>query len=400
MAIPFDFAAIRDFRDFDRRTLEVPHELADSVMPTFVNQFWTGGQREAHSLHEVSYRACFKPQLPRFFIDRLSKKGHVVYDPFMGRGTTLLEAALRSRRVVGNDVNPVGRAFLEARLEPPTLEEVEFRLDEIDFGCASDEPDELLAFYHPQTLRQIAALRRRFRTTRLDPLDRWIRMVALSRLTGHSSGFFSTYTLPPNQAVSVESQRRINRKRGEKPPFRDVPSLILRKTKSLLRDVDCRTRQVLLNIDRPVLLQERADMTSVLPDDSVDLVVTSPPFMNVVDYAGDNWLRCWFLGVDEKRVGFTHFRDLEHWQEEMTSVFGELRRVLSPGGYVAFEVGEVHRRKVFLESLAIPAGIAAGLSPVCLLINDHEFTKTSDIWLRDATHGTHTNRVVVFRKDS
>ena len=49
-------------------------------------------------------------------------------------------------------------------------------------------------------------------------------------------------------------------------------------------------------------------------------------------------------------------------------------------------------------SYAIPAGVAAGLSPVCLLINDYEFAKTSDIWLPDATHGTHTNRVVVFRK--
>ena len=41
-------------------------------------------------------------------------------------------------------------------------------------------------------------------------MDDWIRMVALNRLTGHSAGFFSVYTLPPNQAVSVKSQRKIN----------------------------------------------------------------------------------------------------------------------------------------------------------------------------------------------
>ena len=398
MAISLNLDKLRTFRKFGRRTLEVPHQLTGASMPAFVNQFWTAGQREAHSLHEVSYRACFKPQLPGFFIERLTRKGHRVYDPFMGRGTTLLEAALGGRQVVGNDVNPVGRAFLEARLEPPTLAEVEVRLDEYDLTCASDQPRELLEFYHPETLRQVAALKRRFKTTRMDPVDRWIQMVALSRLTGHSSGFFSTYTLPPTQAVTVESQRRINLKRGEKPPFRDVPALILRKTKSLLRDVTPETRQTLLGTGSPTLLQGRAEMTGEIDGDSIDLVVTSPPFMNVVDYAKDNWLRCWFLGVDEKRVGFTHFCDLEHWQEEMTAVFAELRRLLKPGGYIAFEVGEIHRRKVFLESHAIPAGIAAGLSPVCLLINDHEFTKTSDIWLPDATHGTHTNRVVVFRK--
>ena len=53
-----------------------------------INEFWTAGQRQAHSIHEVSYRACFKPQLPEFFIKRLTKPGDAVYDPFMGRGTT------------------------------------------------------------------------------------------------------------------------------------------------------------------------------------------------------------------------------------------------------------------------------------------------------------------------
>src|SRR6187401_2778738 len=60
------------------------------VVETLVNEFWTSKQRAASSLHEVSYRACFKPQLPRFFIDRFTNIGDVVYDPFMGRGTTVI----------------------------------------------------------------------------------------------------------------------------------------------------------------------------------------------------------------------------------------------------------------------------------------------------------------------
>ena len=67
---------------------------ARARVPTYVNEYWTSKQRAASSLHEVSYRACFKPQLPRFFIQRLTDPGEVVYDPFMGRGTTLVEAAL------------------------------------------------------------------------------------------------------------------------------------------------------------------------------------------------------------------------------------------------------------------------------------------------------------------
>jgi DNA modification methylase len=73
----------------------------------YVNEYWTAKQRQAHSLHEISYRACFKPQLPRFFIQHLTRHGEIVYDPFMGRGTTILEAALLGRAPFGCDVNPL-----------------------------------------------------------------------------------------------------------------------------------------------------------------------------------------------------------------------------------------------------------------------------------------------------
>ncbi len=60
-------------------------------------------------------------------------------------------------------------------------------------------------------------------------MDDWIRAVALNRLTGHSAGFFSVYTMPPNQAVSVATQRAINARRGQVPMRRqDVPGIILR----------------------------------------------------------------------------------------------------------------------------------------------------------------------------
>ena len=61
-------------------------------------------------------------------------------------------------------------------------------------------------------------------------------MVASGRLTGHSPGFFSVYTLPPNQAGGLAAQRKINAERGQTPPRRDVPALILKKSRSLLRD--------------------------------------------------------------------------------------------------------------------------------------------------------------------
>src|SRR5690606_26435839 len=99
-------AQLKAFDAFGTTTQTLTLECeSGAALPVYVNEFWTAKQRAAHSLHEISYRACFKPQLPRFFIERLTEPGDWIYDPFMGRGTTLLEGALLGRRVAGGDVN-------------------------------------------------------------------------------------------------------------------------------------------------------------------------------------------------------------------------------------------------------------------------------------------------------
>ena len=113
---------------------------------------------------------------------------------------------------------------------------------------------------------------------------------------------------------------------------------------------------------------------------TVSLVVTSPPFLDVVDYQKDNWLRCWFNGIDASKVSIWQLRDKDEWTTAMTRVFRELRRVLVPGGHVAFEVGEVRGGKLLLETLVAPAAAKAGLKPKLVLINDQEFTKTANCW--------------------
>ena len=399
-------AELAAFDEFGTKTLVVETPVdGRPPTPTYVNEYWTSKQRAAHSLHELSYRACFKPQLPRFFIDRMTSVGDAVFDPFMGRGTTLLEAALLGRVPIGCDVNPLSRVVVEPRLNPPSYDQVASRLREIDFTDHDGAPLDLHVFYHPDTLAEIAALRgyllRREKDGLADRVDRWIRMVATNRLTGHSSGFFSVYTLPPNQAVSVESQRRINARRNQTPPRRDVAALILRKTRSLLRscDDDDERRTLAEMSSRGLLLTANAAATGPIPPGRIDLVVTSPPFLDVVDYARDNWLRCWFCGIDVSRVPITMHRDLSDWQAAMSSALVEIARVLRPGGHVAFEVGEVRGGKLRLEEIVLPCGLDAGLDPQLILINQQDFTKTSNCWgVTNRTKGTNTNRIVLFRK--
>lgn len=392
------------FCEFGATTREFQtHFVTDGkscAIRTFVNEFWTARQRQASSLHEVSYRACFKPQLPRFFIERLTQPGDVVYDPFMGRGTTPVEAALLGRVPWGNDINPISLTFTRPRLHPLTLDQVEARLHEINLKQHDEFPEDLLAFYHPDTLREICALKKHFAGNQPDAIDAWIRMVALSRLTGHSPGFFSVYTLPPNQAVSVASQRKINEKRKQTPPRREVVRVILKKSRQLLGDVTPEVRRTLAHVaDRARFTNSPADATRDLPDHSVSLVVTSPPFLDVVQYAADNWLRCWFLGIDPASVKLTVPKKIEAWRAAMTGVFHELHRLLKSGGHVAFEVGEVHGGRTKLEEHVLPCGIAAGLSPVLVLINDQKFTKTANCWgVDNMNKGTNTNRIVLFKR--
>ncbi len=379
--------------------------ISEIPAPT-VGEFWTARQRQASSLHEVSYRACFKPQLPAYFIDRYSEPGGFVLDPFSGRGTTVVEAALRGRAPIANDINPLSAILARPRLEPPTPAAVEERLASLPFDRSRPADRDLSMFFHPDTLGEIVSLKDTLalRASRgvEDATDRWIRMAATNRLTGHSVGFFSVYTLPPNQAASPESQVKINAKLRQTPDYRDVKKLIMKKTLRLLRDVsdDVRARLHTAAGAARFLTGDAAELAEVA-DGSVDLAVTSPPFLDVVNYAADNWMRNWFNGIDGGAVSrrASAFKSVEDWSRAMAAAFRELFRVARPGGRVAFEVGEVRGGSVRLEEVVVPLGRVAGFEAEAVLINEQAFTKTSNIWgVDNNARGTNTNRIILFRK--
>src|SRR5262249_16363059 len=150
---------LSEFDRFGTRTQIGSIGDGEDTVPVFANEFWTSKQRAASSVHEISYRACFKPQLPRFFIERLTANDDLIYDPFLGRGTTMIEAALLGRHVAGCDINPLSSILTAPRLRPPTVPQVRERLTKVNWDYDGDFNEELLTFYHPETLREIYALR-------------------------------------------------------------------------------------------------------------------------------------------------------------------------------------------------------------------------------------------------
>lgn len=386
---------IKDFDGFGAKT----QSHVSNGIPYFINEFWTSGQRKAHSIHEVSYRACFKPQLPEFFIRRLTEPDDVVLDPFMGRGTTPVQAHLLRRRSAGNDINPLSVLLTRPRLNVPIYTAVQSALTEVDWEREVEIREDLLAFYHPRTLQRLCALRQHILERAPlsdhtpDTAIDWIRMVAINRLTGHSAGFFSVYSLPPNQAVSVDRQLRINEKRKQIPPLRDLVSIILKKTRTLLRSGSPST-----GCGSQLLVGAAHDL-SAIADNSVSLTVTSPPFLDVVQYADDNWLRCWFAGIDTAQVEISMHKTERGWEQMVRAVLSEQARVLKSGGHVAFEVGEVRNGRVLLEEAVWRAADGLPFERLGVMINQQEFTKTANCWgVGNNAKGTNTNRVVLLRR--
>ncbi len=392
--------------------------IGASKVRVSAGELWTAKQRQMHPIHyTVSYRASFKPELPDFFIRRYLTDAGVrsatVLDPFGGRGTTVIQANLLGFRGVHNDLNPVSLFLASARSRIPSLAELSERVQALDLSRAPELPEgdreRLLPFFHSKTLEEIAALRALVLTNEALPFEerdhalRYIGLTALSRLHGHSGGFFSVYSFP-QISILPEAQQRNNVRRNQRPEYRGIKERIIRKMKTDLgtalpeqyRSVSARNRY----------LNEDARKLRGLRPRSVDLVVTSPPFLDKVDYLTDNWMRAWFLGREGVEPELTITPDVVEWCDFMAAVMAELGRVLKPGGRAVIEVGEVvvggavaNLEELLLERLPIRLSGGDMLVADEVFINTQKFTKLANCWdVKNNEKGTNTNRCLVVRR--
>lgn len=365
-----------------------------------VGEFWTAKQRRMHSLHyAVSYRASFKPELPDYFIRRFSRPGDVVFDPFSGRGTTVLQANLLGRVGYGNDVNPMSERIAYPKTHPVPVSEVRAILDALDLEAPVEPDQDLSMFYHPDTHREILNLMRHLRDSRTDA-DRFVEMIALSRLHGHSTGFFSVYSFP-QISVPPANQIKINERRKQSPDYRPIKPRILRKARQILRDADIRAIREVGEKNRFTTQDSRA--ITDMPSDCAALIVTSPPFLNKADYVTDNWLELWFLGIDIEHVrrGVVQTADLDEWSAFVLDSMKEMRRILRPGGICVIEVGDVMYRGEPLDLDEVIVGLApeCGLKVIEVMIHQQRFTKLANTFnVANNEEGTNTHRLVVMEE--
>ena len=359
--------------------------------PAFSEQeisLWGADEREeSHSLHyAVPYAESFRAELAAHFIENYSKRGEVVLDPFVGAGTTALEAALRGRIAFGSDTNPLAVRMAEAKLFPADLTEVTLALQLLNLRRPFDLRihTELLApFFHLDTAREIVNLREQLReqkagTRSAARVASFIELVALSILHGHSAGFFSGYTFP-QVSLTPEEQIKLNDKRGQEPDYRAVLPRLLRRTASVLRD-GCTSAMRQAAVHEPSrrhkIWRSDARRLTEVRSGTVSLVLGGPPLPGAQPRLSEQWLRYWFSGIAVKDPAEvqTQCPTISSWRDFMVEVLAELARVVVRGGRVVLDLKEmrVDNETVKLDEVIVEAvreKLRFAWEPDTLLVN-------------------------------
>lgn len=255
-------------------------------------------------LHRMMSRVGgFPPALVRYFIGAYSRPGDVILDPFCGKGTTLLEAAVAGRRAVGGDISPEAVISARAKTYPVTTSEVANYLQDLPASLSSvctDIPASVSLFFQKDTFRHLLAIRKRLLADMQNKTDKHIATfvcgVLLGLLHGHSA---LSLSLPCNQvfAMSPGYVRKYVREHQLKRPKRNVTKCLLQKALELLP-----FPQPVSQVD---VFEAPANQCHLYMKElklKSNVVITSPPYLNRQTYIKDSWLRLWFLGRDPHEI--------------------------------------------------------------------------------------------------
>ncbi|MQY64584.1 MAG: hypothetical protein GH143_09860 [Calditrichaeota bacterium] len=176
-----------------------------------------------HPFHPMcSYMAMFPPRIPHYFIERFTRPGDRVLDPFSGRGTTSTQACVEGRVGIASDLNPLAYCLSRAKVDPPAKRTVLARLRELEQDCREcaaaipDRGDPITVVFQLHTLRQLTCLKTVLTDSRVDI---FIRATILGILHGkyRRSGTDSIYLsidMPNTFSMSPDYIRKYVQDKG------------------------------------------------------------------------------------------------------------------------------------------------------------------------------------------
>lgn len=329
---------------------------------TTAGPLWhTASPRWGHCMHTMcSYHGMFPSKLAHYFIQQYSKPGDLVVDPFSGRGTVSLQARVEGRRTVSNDLNPLGYVLSRAKASPPSWTSVNRTVDELEAGYrkkAEPEPDvsgDIRMLFHSETLKQLCYIRRYLHRQEMLAWSRDELMIA-GALAGIMHGGHRRDGSSQYLSISMPNTFSMSPTYVEK--YIAENNLIAPEQNVFERLRDKLARLYLDATDGLEGITHAQDAAQVLTGDSilagsVDLLVTSPPYLQVVNYGTANWIRLWLLGVDdvgrERGTGrrtldaaLDHRHTYASYTTFMLKILRGVQRVLAPNGVAAVVIGDV-----------------------------------------------------------
>lgn len=317
--------------------------------------------RWGHSMHTMcSYQGMFPAKVAHHFIQRYSTPGDLVLDPFSGRGTTALQARVEGRRATCNDLNPLAYVLSRAKADPPSWDAAQTFVDELEKACKrtkhadSDVSDDIRMLYHENTLKQLCFVRARLLSKRITDWTREELMIG-GALAGIMHGAwrrdntsqFLSISMPNTFSMSPDYVRKFIRENGLTKLDQDVFECLRDKLARLYLDEITGAAGKAYHADAATLLKGRT-----LKPQSVDLVITSPPYLGVVNYGTANWIRLWLLGVDEVgrergagrkklNAALDHAHTYGSYQDFMLRTVLGIERVLKRDGVAVLVIGDV-----------------------------------------------------------
>jgi len=300
----------------------------------------------------------FASQIPAALISSLTGRGDLVIDPFVGSGTTLVEAQRLGRRGFGIDLNPVSCLIAQAKTLAASSTEVEGAVREIQRRLQGRQevflednrafvPTTVQAakWYSPGVRRQLAGLWRLivdFDEPLMGMLGRFgfsAILLEVCRETRHW-GYVCDNTEPKGH-------------REAEVLARCVASLDRLVEAYRLRDNELRDRRRGSVVPALIVAGDARVRLRDLAASSAKLVVTSPPYFGVCDYIKAQRLAFeWFgLPLEEHRLLETGARSKRHRRDARCEYLNELCdalelavTALERGGRLALVVGESAER--------------------------------------------------------
>lgn len=263
------------------------------------------------TLHQIApYIGRMKAAMARSLINEFTRPGDLVVDPFCGSGVVPLEASASGRRVASGDWSPYAFVLTKAKLLPPPNLTQALRHFEKAWKLSRcilyqqdlrTVPKWVRSFFHPETLRSALA----FRDACVYLHEHFLLACLLGILHHQRPGF-----------LSYPSSHLVPYLRDRKFPRTEFPDLYLeRDVKSRMLAKISRTYKRFPNraVTKPRV--SCVDARNFPFTHDIHAVITSPPYMNELDYVRDNRLRLWFierrlpvgleLGTLNKKAAFT-----------------------------------------------------------------------------------------------